>query len=225
MANREIRDILLGRIVRLDEDHWAAAPAGTKLHFYGSREGAGDVRLYGVNHRSSCYRTEEMETAAAFEEVETVLYSMGRPVLLETLPERKACLYAPHWIAPVLLTLAQDEENLLLTAYTANSLVMGRFRSRIALWVLERRLPAGLICIGKNLKIKEKREDSTGQKKISKIVSKITSKLDSKQDAKKDSKQDAKKEAKKDAKQDSKKTSEPKKKKTASKKSNKKSKK
>ena len=31
MANREIRDILLGRIVRLDEDHWAAAPAGTKL--------------------------------------------------------------------------------------------------------------------------------------------------------------------------------------------------
>lgn len=217
MANREIRDILLGRIVRLDEDHWAAAPAGTKLHFYGAREGAGDVRLYGVNHRSSCYRTEEMETAAAFEEVETVLYSMGRPVLLETLPERKACLYAPHWIAPVLLTLAQDEENLLLTAYTANSLVMGRFRSRIALWVLERRLPAGLICTGKNLKIKEKREDSTGQKKISKIVSKITSRLDSKQDAKKD--------AKKEAKQDSKKTSEPKKKKTASKKSSKKSKK
>ena len=221
MANREIRDILLGRIVRLDEDHWAAAPAGTKLHFYGTREGAGDVRLYGVNHRSSCYRTEEMETAAAFEEVETVLYSMGRPMLLETLPERRACLYAPHWIAPVLLTLAQDEENLLLTAYTANSLVMGRFRSRIALWVLERRLPAGLICTGKNLKIKEKREDSTGQNRISKIVSKITSKLDSKQDAKKE----AKKDAKKDAKQDSKKTSEPKKKKTASKKSSKKSKK
>ena len=222
MANREIRDILLGRIVRLDEDHWAAAPAGTKLHFYGVREGAGDVRLYGVNHRSSCYRTEEMETAAAFEEVETVLYSMGRPVLLETLPERKACLYAPHWIAPVLLTLAQDEENLLLTAYTANSLVMGRFRSRIALWVLERRLPAGLICTGKNLKIKEKREDSTGQKKISKIVSKITSKLDSKKASEPQKKTS---DSKKETSESKKKTSEPKKKKTASKKSNKKSKK
>ena len=222
MANREIRDILLGRIVRLDEDHWAAAPAGTKLHFYGAREGAGDVRLYGVNHRSSCYRTEEMETAAAFEEVETVLYSMGRPVLLETLPERKACLYAPHWIAPVLLTLAQDEENLLLTAYTANSLVMGRFRSRIALWVLERRLPAGLICTGKNLKIKEKREDSTGQKKISKIVSKITSKLDSKKASEPQKKTS---DSKKETSESKKKTSEPKKKKTASKKSNKKSKK
>ena len=222
MANREIRDILLGRIVRLDEDHWAAAPAGTKLHFYGTREGAGDVRLYGVNHRSSCYRTEEMETAAAFEEVETVLYSMGRPVLLETLPERKACLYAPHWIAPVLLTLAQDEENLLLTAYTANSLVMGRFRSRIALWVLERRLPAGLICTGKNLKIKEKREDSTGQKKISKIVSKITSKLDSKKASEPQKKTS---DSKKETSESKKKTSEPKKKKTASKKSNKKSKK
>ena len=222
MANREIRDILLGRIVRLDEDHWAAAPAGTKLHFYGAREGAGDVRLYGVNHRSSCYRTEEMETAAAFEEVETVLYSMGRPVLLETLPERKACLYAPHWIAPVLLTLAQDEENLLLTAYTANSLVMGRFRSRIALWVLERRLPAGLICTGKNLKIKEKREDSTGQKKISKIVSKITSKLDSKKASEPQKKTS---DSKKETSETKKKTSEPKKKKTASKKSNKKSKK
>ena len=222
MANREIRDILLGRIVRLDEDHWAAAPAGTKLHFYGTREGAGDVRLYGVNHRSSCYRTEEMETAAAFEEVETVLYSMGRPVLLETLPERKACLYAPHWIAPVLLTLAQDEENLLLTAYTANSLVMGRFRSRIALWVLERRLPAGLICTGKNLKIKEKREDSTGQKKISKILSKITSKLDSKKASEPQKKTS---DSKKETSESKKKTSEPKKKKTASKKSNKKSKK
>ena len=222
MANREIRDILLGRIVRLDEDHWAAAPAGTKLHFYGAREGAGDVRLYGVNHRSSCYRTEEMETAAAFEEVETVLYSMGRPVLLETLPERKACLYAPHWIAPVLLTLAQDEENLLLTAYTANSLVMGRFRSRIALWVLERRLPAGLICTGKNLKIKEKREDSTGQKKISKIVSKITSKLDSKKASEPQKKTS---DSKKGTSESKKKTSEPKKKKTASKKSSKKSKK
>ena len=222
MANREIRDILLGRIVRLDEDHWAAAPAGTKLHFYGAREGAGDVRLYGVNHRSSCYRTEEMETAAAFEEVETVLYSMGRPVLLETLPERKACLYAPHWIAPVLLTLAQDEENLLLTAYTANSLVMGRFRSRIALWVLERRLPAGLICTGKNLKIKEKREDSTGQKKISKILSKITSKLDSKKASEPQKKTS---DSKKETSESKKKTSESKKKKTASKKSNKKSKK
>ena len=222
MANREIRDILLGRIVRLDEDHWAAAPAGTKLHFYGSREGAGDVRLYGVNHRSSCYRTEEMETAAAFEEVETVLYSMGRPVLLETLPERKACLYAPHWIAPVLLTLSQDEENLLLTAYTANSLVMGRFRSRIALWVLERRLPAGLICTGKNLKIKEKRENSNRQNKISNIVSKITSKLDSKKASEPQKKTS---DSKKETSESKKKTSEPKKKKTASKKSNKKSKK
>ncbi|MBR5000869.1 MAG: hypothetical protein IKY08_02795 [Firmicutes bacterium] len=222
MANREIRDILLGRIVRLDEDHWAAAPAGTKLHFYGSREGAGDVRLYGVNHRSSCYRTEEMETAAAFEEVETVLYSMGRPVLLETLPERKACLYAPHWIAPVLLTLSQDEENLLLTAYTANSLVMGRFRSRIALWVLERRLPAGLICTGKNLKIKEKRENSNRHNKISNIVSKITSKLDSKKASEPQKKTS---DSKKETSESKKKTSEPKKKKTASKKSNKKSKK
>ena len=163
-----------------------------------------------------------METAAAFEEVETVLYSMGRPVLLETLPERKACLYAPHWIAPVLLTLAQDEENLLLTAYTANSLVMGRFRSRIALWVLERRLPAGLICTGKNLKIKEKREDSTGQKKISKILSKITSKLDSKKASEPQKKTS---DSKKGTSESKKKTSEPKKKKTASKKSSKKSKK
>ena len=66
MDNKEIRDILLGRIVRLDDKLWAAAPAGTKVHFHGVRDGAGDVRLFGVIQRSHRYRTEEMEEAIAF---------------------------------------------------------------------------------------------------------------------------------------------------------------
>lgn len=152
MDNKEIRDILLGRIVRLDENLWGAAPAGTRFHFYGVRDGAGDVRLFGVTHRSHCYQTGETEPAIAFAAAETVLNSMGRPMRLASVPDGKACLYAPNWIAPVVLTLARDGNGLLLTAYTGRSLLIGQVRCRIALWIFEQRLPAGITYTGKNRK-------------------------------------------------------------------------
>lgn len=164
MDNKEIRDILLGRIVRLDDKLWAAAPAGTKVHFHGVRDGAGDVRLFGVIQRSHRYRTEEMEEAIAFAAAETALNSMGRPMRLTSTPERKACLYAPNWIAPVLLTLAQDGDGLMMTAYTGNSFLIGRFRCWIALRLLEKRLPEGITFAGKNEK-PDKEPDKKPEKK------------------------------------------------------------
>jgi hypothetical protein len=64
---------------------------------------------------------------------------------LELAPEKKACLYAPNWIAPVLLTFEQAGEQLQLTAYTGHSLLVGRIRCRIAQWILEQRLPEGVV--------------------------------------------------------------------------------
>ena len=166
MANKEIRDILLGRIVRLDEELWAVAPAGTRFHFHGIRDGAGDVRLFGVTHCSRCYRMGGMEPAVAFSAAETALYTMGRPMQLASMPEEKACLYAPNWIAPVLLTLTQDGNDLLLTAYTGRSMLIGHLRCRIALWIFERRLPVGATCIEKNRKahIEPEKTKKTGQR-------------------------------------------------------------
>jgi hypothetical protein len=177
MNNKEIRDILLGRIVRLEDKLWAAAPAGTKVPFYGARDGAVDVRLFGVTYRSDCCQTEGMEPSIAFAAAETALNSMGRPVQLRSMPERKACLYTPYWIAPVLLTLEQDGNSMWLTAYTGRSMLIGQFRCRIALWILERRLPAEITCTGKNKKPdreyaeKKKTEEKNVSKRVSKRVS------------------------------------------------------
>lgn len=171
MDKKEIRDILLGRIVRLDEELWGAAPAGARFHFHGVRDGAGDVRLFGVTRRSHRYRTAEMEKADAFAAAETALNSMGRPMQLKSAPEERACLYAPNWIAPVLLTLAQDGDGLVLTAYTGKSMLLGQFRCRIALWILERRLPEGITYTGKKQKSDRERGKHTQRQSAPKKTS------------------------------------------------------
>ena len=149
MGNKEVRDILLGRILPKDEQFWTAAPADARFHFHGIKDGAGDVRLFGVTHKTRCYEMAEVEPTIALAAAETALYSMGKPMQLDSMPEAKGCLYAPKWIAPVLLTIEQDEDGLQMTAYTGRSLVFSWFRCRIALWLLERRLPAGSADTGK----------------------------------------------------------------------------
>ena len=151
MVNKEIRDILLRRIVQQDDQFWMAAPPGTKFHFHGVRDGAGDVRLFGVTHLTRRYQTE-MEPDTAFAAAERALYSMGRPIRLASVPGAKACFYTPNWIAPVLLTVQQETGGLQMTAYTGRSLVAAGFRSRIALWILRGRLPEGVLA-GKGAKL------------------------------------------------------------------------
>lgn len=152
MGNKEVRDILLRRIVRQDEQYWTAAPSNVKFHFHGVRDGAGDVRLFGVTHLNRNYQVAEMDLTMALSAAGMVLDSMGRPTRLTSMPERRACLYAPNWIAPVLLTVGQDGERLQVTAYTGRSLLFGRIRCRIAMWIFERRLPEGITYAGRNRK-------------------------------------------------------------------------
>ena len=152
MGNKEVRDILLGRIVRQDEKFWTVAPADVRLHFHGLRDGAGDVHLFGVTHLTRRYRTAEMERDDALDMAEKALYSMGTPLRFSTMQECKGCLYAPHWIAPVLLTVAWDADGLKTTAYTGRSLLFSRIRCRIAMWILEQRLPESVTRAGKSKK-------------------------------------------------------------------------
>lgn len=152
MDKKEARDILIGRLIRLDENIWAAAPADVKFHFHGIRDGAGDVYLFGVTHLTRCYQTAGAEPAIVLAAAETALNSLGRPIRLRSAPEEKACLYAPNWIAPVLLCIRQCEDELQMTAYTGQSLLIGQLRCRIAFWILEQRMPEDLIRLGKNQK-------------------------------------------------------------------------
>jgi hypothetical protein len=135
-------------------------PPGTKVHFHGVRDGAGEVRLYGVAHLTRSYEAAELD--AAFEEAGTALNSMGRPMRTESASEEKACLYMPGWIAPVLMILEKEEDTLQMSAHTARSPIIGKLRCHIALWMLERRLPAGVIRI--------QEEKTKGRKKEEKHV-------------------------------------------------------
>ena len=174
MGNKEVRDILLRRIVRQDERFWTVAPSNAKFHFHGVRDGAGDVHLFGVTHLARNYRVMELEPPMAFAAAEKALNSMGYPMQLVTMPERKGCLYAPNWIAPVLLTIEQNGEELQVVAYTGRSLFASWFRCRVALWILEQRLPENIICVGRNKKAdrKETEKQETPKKKKEKPASK-----------------------------------------------------
>ena len=150
MDKKEARDILVGRLVRLDERYWAAAPSDVKFRFHGIRDGAGDVYLFGVTHLTRSYRLAEVGASLAFEATEEALYSMGRPIRPKSAAEEKACLYAPNWIAPVLLSIRPENDELQMTAYTGKSLLFGRLRCCLALWILEQRLPEGITRLGEH---------------------------------------------------------------------------
>ena len=144
MDKNEIRDILMGRLVKLDEDLWVAPPADARLPFPGFRDGALNVRFKGVTRQSCRFRLRETEVDALFEEAGQALHSMGRTIRLASAPEAPACLYAPNWIAPVLLTLTREGDIMTLTAYTGRGFLIDRFRCRTAFRILEKRLPGGI---------------------------------------------------------------------------------
>lgn len=156
MGNKEVRDILLRRIVRQNEQFWTAAPPDVKFHFHGVRDGAGDVRLFGVTHLDRNYQVTDMEPAVALSATESALNSLGYPMRLASMPDAKGCLYTPNWIAPVLLIAEQSGDGLQMKAYTGRSLLFARIRCRIALWILEQRLPEGITCAGKSKKLDKK---------------------------------------------------------------------
>jgi hypothetical protein len=56
-----------------------------------------------------------------------------------------------------------------LTAYTGRSMLIGQFRCRIALWILERRLPEDFVCVGKKKEVPVEKGD---RKKAKKAVEK-----------------------------------------------------
>jgi hypothetical protein len=156
MGNKEVRDILLRRIVRQNEQFWTVAPSDVKFHFHGVRDGAGDVRLFGVTHLTRSYQVTDMEPTEALSAAESALNSLGYPMRLASMPDAKGCLYTPNWIAPVLLIAEQSGDGLQMKAYTGRSLLFAKIRCRIALWILEQRLPEGITCSGKSKKLDKK---------------------------------------------------------------------
>lgn len=118
---QEIRRILLGNIVRTEDDSLAAAEPGQRLLFQGVRNGWGSARLFGVMQRVRRYvrkdKTNEMSAARS------IFRNMGRKVCLKTAPEKEACLCCSLMSAPVLLVAELEKEELRISAFAGRNLL------------------------------------------------------------------------------------------------------
>lgn len=114
----EIRQILLGRVVQLENGCLAAAKPGQRLLFQGMVNGWGAVRLLGITRRVRCYR---VKGKFSFHLAEKLLHQMGRKVELSEAGQGLACLCQNPMASPVLMTVEQEGDRWTVTAYTGRS--------------------------------------------------------------------------------------------------------
>lgn len=171
MDKKEIRSILLGKLVRTEDRVWTVAPEGTRIPFQGMSDGSGDVRLFGITCRQRSYRAEE-NLDELFSAARDSLEEIGKPLRLKSAPRAAACLYRSLLTAPVLLVLEEGKKTLTLSAYTGRAIMAG-FSCSTAARVLEQRMNGKLLRTEKDLddsgepdkEEKTPKTDSKGKKK------------------------------------------------------------
>ena len=118
---KEIKRLLLGRMV-LDEAGRLVTPeAGTIRIPTGIADGAGAVRFLGVSGRVRCYESDLSEEEL-MEHVKGCMANLGRGVRLRQRPEAFACLIRYVLTKPVILSIRCVEGRGILTAWTGRGL-------------------------------------------------------------------------------------------------------
>ena len=135
--SKEIRAILSSRIT-FHNGAYMAAPSLAKVRFLGLYDGSKAAILFGVLRRQRQYYCESKD--AAVYSVEKIFMKLGRPVYFQSAPEQLACLMRMIIGNPVILTMDEEEDGVVISGYTARSLfafltVRRAFRS------FERHLP------------------------------------------------------------------------------------
>ena len=139
---RELRVILLGQTLLLDDGRLSSQTRDEFLLPNGVGDGAGAVRILGLAHR-------EIQLESDFDEEQTLalarrkMLDLGRALYLRTQPEAAACLIRHVVLRPVVLTVRYVDGAPVLTAWTGRSL-SGIFALRRALNAFIRELPEGL---------------------------------------------------------------------------------
>ncbi|MCR4725415.1 MAG: hypothetical protein K5772_08275 [Clostridia bacterium] len=138
-AEKEIRDILLGRTV-LTEDGRLCVPQKGEFRLPGGvSDGAGAIRFLGMLHRTQAFETERRQEDV-LRTVTHCFQNMGRAVILREQQDTPACLIRYILTKPLLLTFGYREGIPVLTAWSARS-VTGLFSVRRALKAFDGELP------------------------------------------------------------------------------------
>ena len=141
---REIKDVLLGKVVLAEDGRLTTFPKGKGLARLplGVSDGAFSVRMLGVMRRAVRYETK-LNREKALEEARECMKDIGRGLALREQPDTAACLIRYVLTRPVVVTFHYEGGIPILTAWTGRSLT-GLLSLYRAAGAFERHLPPGL---------------------------------------------------------------------------------
>lgn len=138
--NREIYAILSGRVSFVNGAYTAASSAW-KTTLTGTFNGADSVRLFGVSQMVRHYQSDSAD--AAVYAAKNVFGKLGRSVRFQSEPGLQACFLRSYLGNPIILTLEEAGDGILVNAYTARTMFAGT-NLRHAFQVFEKHLPDDL---------------------------------------------------------------------------------
>ena len=146
-AEKEIRSILLGRTLMLEDGRLAVPQKGDFYLSGGVTDGAEAVRFLGMAKKSQVFETVRKEFDVRVT-IQKMLQNMGRGVVLNEQPEARSCLIRYVLTKPVLLTFDYVEGMPVLTAWAPRT-ITGLISIRRALRKFNKDLPDGIAVTGK----------------------------------------------------------------------------
>ena len=146
-AEKEIRSILLGRTILLEDGRLSVPQKGDFYLSGGVSDGAEAVRFLGMAKKSQVLETVRREFDVRVT-IQRMLQNMGRGVVLHEQPEARACLIRYVLTKPVLLTFDYVEGLPVLTAWAPRT-ITGLISINRALKKFNKDLPEDIVVTGK----------------------------------------------------------------------------
>ena len=187
----EIKRVLLGRTILVEDGRLAAIPAGTFLRTpIGIGDGADAVLLLGMTRRIRHYASKDGK-ARIIEAAKKSMQNIGRGLYLTEQPEAAACLIRYILTRPAVLVFTWEDGMPTLTAWTGRGLT-GWISLRRAIKAFEEGLPDSIAAA--EVKPSEVEKDARKANKEEKKRQKAETKAEKKaqKDAKKAAKQQGK---------------------------------
>jgi hypothetical protein len=146
-AEKEIRNILLGRTLMMEDGRLAVPQKGEFYLAGGVSDGAGAVRFLGMTRKTQVLETVRREFDVRVT-IQRMLQNMGRGVVLYEQPEARSCLIRYILTKPALLTFDYVEGQPVVTAWAPRT-PAGLISVRRALKAFDKELPADIVVTGK----------------------------------------------------------------------------
>ena len=152
---RELKRVLLGHTHQNEEGILTADQGAIAFNRFGLEDGAVQLLFLGIMLRSRRYRTK-LSPEQFMQAADKACSNIGRRVALQQLPEGKAVFRRYKISVPVLLTIAFENDEVVLTAATARAASGFRSMRRVRK-SFEAEMGDRLIGLGKQTDKKERK--------------------------------------------------------------------